>query len=150
MMTKHEKIAESNRIEGIHRPPTELEVLEFDRFIGLRDVSIDDMETFVRVYQPSAALRERDGMDVQIGNYIPHRGGPAIREKLQTLLDAVNAGLQTPWHAHVEYERLHPFMDGNGRSGRMLWYWQMNARNYDTSIGFLHAFYYQTLRHVGR
>ena len=36
----------------------------------------------------------------------------------------------------------HPFTDGNGRSGRALWLWQMNNH---APFGFLHTFYYQTL-----
>ena len=45
------------------------------------------------------------------------------------------------------YETLHPFMDGNGRSGRILWAWQMIEHNIapGLSLGFLHAYYYQTL-----
>ena len=53
----------------------------------------------------------------------------------------------TPYDIHRRYETLHPFMDGNGRSGRILWAWQMIHHDIrpGLSLGFLHAFYYQTL-----
>lgn len=51
-----------------------------------------------------------------------------------------------PWEVHIAYEMLHPFTDGNGRSGRMLWAWQM--RNFP--LDFLHTFYYQTLNALSR
>lgn len=39
-------------------------------------------------------------------------------------------------------------MDGNDRSGRILWAWQMIEHNISPglSLGFLHALYYRTLR----
>ena len=44
------------------------------------------------------------------------------------------------------YEMLHPFMDGNGRSGRALWAWMMLRLGQDPfALLFLHRFYYQTL-----
>lgn len=141
MFGTREFIEESNRIEGIHRPPTEEEIAEHERFIGLDDVTIADLERFVSVYQPGAELRGQPGMDIQIGG---HRlfGGPHVIDALNDLLTSDSL---TPHEAHVQYELLHPFMDGNGRSGRILWLWQMTEAIGSAPLGFLHHFYYQTL-----
>lgn len=146
-----EQIAESLRIEGIRRPPTEAEIKEHIRFLRLPTVSIEDLEQFVSVYQPRNYLRDEFGRDVRIGNYHPPRGGPEIRSLLQAFLDRINVHyvLRDPFTLHAEYEMLHPFTDGNGRSGRILWYWMMQSRNYGlASLGFLHAWYYQTLMYL--
>jgi Fic family protein len=51
-----------------------------------------------------------------------------------------------PWVMHVEFEKLHPFMDGNGRTGRAIWVWHMlRCGRKPFEISFLHRFYYQTL-----
>jgi hypothetical protein len=144
--TSKQCVAESNRIEGIHRPPTVAEILEFDRFMALPHVTLDDLKQFVHVYQRGAQLRDRPGpgMNVVIGRHRPPLGGPEIQTELAVLLERCNFGDISAFEAHVEYENLHPFTDGNGRSGRMLWYWMMR-NSAAWKIGFLHRFYYQTL-----
>lgn len=141
-MSTIEQVAESNRIEGILRPPTKAELAEHERFVGLVHPTIDDLIQFVSVYQPGAKLRDKPGLDVRVGNHVPPSGGPGIRTLLIDHLD--NQLWMSAWKAHVDYETLHPFTDGNGRSGRALWYWRMKKTRL-VELGFLHGFYYQTL-----
>lgn len=149
MMHNIDKVRESNRIEGILRDPTTAEIKEHKRFMEMEKASITELERFVRVYQPDAVLRSHAGFDVRVGAHVPPRGGPHIVEQLQALLDDANAERFSPWEIHLQYETLHPFMDGNGRSGRALWYWMM-VGNPHADLGFLHAFYYQTLQGATR
>ena len=135
-------IGESNRIEGIHREPTDAEIEEFGRFMDLDAVTIADMERFVSVYQPDAKLRDQPWLNVQVGRHVAPPGGPMIRTRLMIILGTGPRDPQTAYNAHLAYEKLHPFTDGNGRSGRMLWLWHMRGH---APLGFLHTFYYQTL-----
>jgi hypothetical protein len=143
-ITELEFLRESNRIEGITRPVSEQEILAFLRFMKLEAIGVDDLCRFVSACQPDAVLRDKVGLDVRIGDHMPIRGGVRVRELLGHLLKSIEEGNFDPYEAHVEYEMLHPFTDGNGRSGRMLWWWMMGG----SRIGFLHQFYYQTLDHA--
>lgn len=138
-------VCESNRIEGIMRPPTAAELAETRAFLDLDKIIVSDLERLVMVYQPGAQLRIRDGMDVRVGDHHPPPGGPGILVDLSEILDMQRS--KHPYLLHHDYETLHPFIDGNGRSGRALWAWQMVRRGgIGLGRGFLHEFYYQALQ----
>jgi hypothetical protein len=140
-------IRESNRIEGILREPTEAEIQTTALFLNHKVIHTLEVERLVMVYQPGARLRTKVGDDVIVGNHYPPAGGPEIKAQLKTLLAKIVAGSVTPYQGHQEYETLHPFLDGNGRSGRAIWLWQMlhEQRTRLLPLGFLHAWYYQSL-----
>jgi hypothetical protein len=138
-------VAESNRIEGITRPPKQVEIDAIVRLVMLPKLTIAAVTSFVDACQPGAKLRDKRGLNVRVGAHVAPYGGPAVAEELAGWLDLINAGEIDPWAAHVSYEVLHPFTDGNGRSGRAIWLWHMEHHCGGTELTFLHAFYYQTL-----
>ena len=141
-------VTESNAIEGIYRIPTPDELEWTEWFMNRSELQIADLEALVHVYEPGVMLRQYKGLDVQVGNHVPPPGGRRIKTSLNILLQSINEGKYSPWEAHCKYETLHPFMDGNGRTGRAIWAWMMFNKAKEThwaEVGFLHSFYYQTL-----
>ncbi len=97
-----------------------------EAFVRLTALTVADVCRLVKVCQPDAIIRSRPGLNVRVGNHVAPLGGQKIVDDLINLLNAINRDPRDPYKAHLIYETLHPFTDGNGRSGRAIWKWQIN------------------------
>ena len=137
-------VTESNRIEGILREPTDGELEVHQWVLAQPKLTIRTLTSFVTIVQPGAVLRHLPGLNVHVGGHAAPLGGLHIVAELQHILEHLD--LRSVYQTHLAYEVLHPFTDGNGRSGRVLWLHQMGGK---APLGFLHQFYYQTLAALG-
>ena len=117
-------VRESNQIENI-KDTIGADIAAHQQLLDLTTVKVPDLEMFVRTITRDHVLRDKVGLDVRVGNHFPPHGCPEIRVQLTDLLFTLAS--RSPLENHLLYEALHPFTDGNGRSGRALWLWQMRT-----------------------
>ena len=142
-------VRESNQIENI-KDTIGADIQAHQHLLDLPRIRVPDLAMFVRTVTRDHVLRDKVGLDVRVGNHFPPPGGSEIRTHLHALLFTLDA--RSPFETHLQYEALHPFTDGNGRSGRALWLWQMMVSNLHSrreqvqQKGFLDVFMAQAIR----
>jgi hypothetical protein len=142
-------LVQSNQIEGIDGVSDD-EIDAAEDFLARAKLTTADVQRYVYATAGhDATLRARPGMNVSVGSHLPPHGGPWIIASMDELLDKINIGSINAYEAHIEYETLHPFMDGNGRSGRLIWLWHtLRGQAWLPPLGFLHRWYYDSLNYA--
>lgn len=152
MISLKKFVAESNRIEGID-DVSRKDMEAHENLLARPHLAVRDIEQFVSLVQPNAILRRPVGLNVRVGNHIAPAGGPKIEPALEAILKSANNLMDSPaklgfdvsygaYVTHLDYEDLHPFSDGNGRSGRAIWLWMRRGL---TGRGFLYEWNKQVL-----
>ncbi len=130
-------IRESNTIENVH---SENAIdSSYEAWIYLIEKECLNHEIIKNVHyhilknrQPSIAGQYRN-KQVYVGGYIPTKP-QNIKSEMRNLLDFdPKTGLEAiEWH--VDFEKIHPFQDGNGRVGRLIYLWHCNKINIEPII----------------
>lgn len=124
-----EYIHESNLIEGIDDPIADRDSLI--AWIYLMDLYHAPMShERICATQRVITLHQNNLLDHERGQYrtvgvrVGNRVCPIAQRVPELMKEWLLESLKmTPLEAHIEFERIHPFVDGNGRTGRMLlWY----------------------------
>src|SRR5690348_17464494 len=105
--TLRDFVRESNRIEGIHYSGRQLaaDIAAHEDFLSRDILTVPGICAFaLRVTRGEGRLRNREGMDVRVGNHLPLRGGQRVEEALGHWLIANHAA----YKGHVYFEQLHP------------------------------------------
>lgn len=145
-----EFLAESNRIEGYDFPPKDY--LQCANTGIARDIHIDNSVAawslmqemahdplteagilLLHKYQTSGLLLDQEcghfrQIQVFVGNHVPPHYSFVPNLIGNFVLD-FNIMSRDPLDMHCFFEDIHPFVDGNGRVGRLLWAWDLIRRN---------------------
>lgn len=127
MVDMREYIRESNLIEGIDSEQADKDCLlaweRMQSYDTMTHYSLMLMHRMITHSQPDLSPSEKGNyrrIQVYVGKHVP----PAAHMVPSLMMDYLSTfEAMDPIEAHVRFETIHPFVDGNGRTGRMLLWW---------------------------
>lgn len=123
-----EHIRESNLIENIDDPKEDQQSLVAWKYIeAVKNINETNLLTLHKMITKDQLSKEESGhfrkIQVYVGDYIPPASTLVPHLIGNWLIDLKFLEKYTPKDMHIKFEKIHPFVDGNGRVGRMLMWW---------------------------
>lgn len=129
-------IKHSNLIEGIDDREQDVQSLIAWEWLVTQDVlshhTVCKLQKLITLKQSNLVgaqrgyYRDMTATNVQVGGYVAPKYQEVEGLMAKWLEDEP---LGDPKLSHIAFETIHPFVDGNGRTGRMLYYWRLMRRN---------------------
>jgi Fic family protein len=130
-------IRESNAIEGVHDESALDDSVAALEYLQAQETLTHDRlkrthELIMENRQPRLAGTYRT-VPVYVGDSIPMPPG-LVELEMEQLLQWEPADPLEAVEWHVAFEQIHPFEDGNGRVGRLVYFWQCTEQINGTPV----------------
>lgn len=134
-------IRESNLIENIDDPNEDAQSLKAWEYLikrkALTHEVVRQVQRMITRNQTDLAPHEKGyyrdvaKVNVYVGEHIAPSWWLVDGLMANWLFDYKN---MTPKEAHAQFEYIHPFVDGNGRTGRMLMWWHEHSLGHEPTL----------------
>lgn len=125
-----EALKESNNIEDVWDDQALIQAVRALEFLTDQEqLTVDNIQHMHGILMKNILPREECGRWRRVPVWIANREGKPwsmVPELMaQWILNAQQSKTSEQFVAdHVAYEKIHPFIDGNGRTGRIIFIWQ--------------------------